>query len=140
MVELRENAYAKLSETLDEFTEDINEQKDAVSSSINVLNNYKNVIDTLGKKNLGLTSDTLKSIADVQLVAAKGNVDISKSSMESIKNTLDELFRSFEIVTEGTYVYVCDMKYDHSKWSAEAVQYFDLPGEYMYQAGDIRKL
>ena len=91
LVELRENAYAKLSETLDEFTEDINEQKDAVSSSINVLNNYKNVIDTLGKKNLGLTSDTLKSIADVQLVAAKGNVDISKSSMESIKNTLDEL-------------------------------------------------
>lgn len=91
LVELRENAYAKLSETLDEFTEDINEQKDAISSSINVLNNYKNIIDTLGKKNLGLTSDTLKSIADVQLVAAKGNVDISRSSMESIKNTLDEL-------------------------------------------------
>ena len=40
LVELRENAYAKLSETLDEFTEDINEQKDAISSSINVLNNY----------------------------------------------------------------------------------------------------
>ena len=91
LVELRENAYVKLSETLDEFTEDINEQKDAISSSINVLNNYKNVIDTLGKKNLGLTSDTLKSIADVQLVAAKGNVDISRNSMESIKNTLDEL-------------------------------------------------
>ena len=91
LVELRENAYAKLSETLDEFTEDINDQKDAIGSSINVLNNYKNVIDTLGKKNLGLTSDTLKSIADVQLVAAKGNVDISRSSMESIKNTLDEL-------------------------------------------------
>lgn len=91
LVEMRENAYAKLSETLDEFTEDINEQKDAISSSINVLNNYKNIIDTLGKKNLGLTSDTLKSIADVQLVAAKGNVDISRSSMESIKNTLDEL-------------------------------------------------
>lgn len=91
LIEMRENAYAKLSETLDEFTEDINEQKDAISSSINVLNNYKNIIDTLGKKNLGLTSDTLKSIADVQLVAAKGNVDISRSSMESIKNTLDEL-------------------------------------------------
>ena len=91
LIELRENAYAKLSETLDEFTKDIEEQKDAISSSINVLNNYKNIIDTLGKKNLGLTSDTLKSIADVQLIAAKGNVDISRSSMESIKNTLDEL-------------------------------------------------
>lgn len=53
------------------------------------------------------------------------------------KNTLDELFRAFEIVTEGTYVYVCDMKYDYSKWSAEAVQYFGLPDEYMYQAGGI---
>ena len=53
------------------------------------------------------------------------------------KNTLDELFRAFENVTEGTYVYLCDMKYDYSKWSAEAVQYFDLPGEYMYHAGDI---
>ena len=53
------------------------------------------------------------------------------------QNTLDELYRAFETVSEGSYVYLCDMKYDYSKWSAEAVQYFGLPGEYMYHAGDI---
>lgn len=53
------------------------------------------------------------------------------------KYILDKLYHAFEVVSEGSYVYLCDMKYDFSKWSAEAVQYFDLPGEYMYQAGDI---
>lgn len=53
------------------------------------------------------------------------------------KSTLDKLYHAFEVVSEGSYVYLCDMKYDFSKWSAEAVQYFDLPSEYMYQAGDI---
>ena len=44
------------------------------------------------------------------------------------QNTLDELYRAFETVSEGSYVYLCDMKYDYSKWSAEAIQYFGLPG------------
>ena len=50
---------------------------------------------------------------------------------------LDTLFKSFEIVSEGTYVYLCDMKYDFSRWSKNAVETFDLPSEYMYGAGDI---
>lgn len=53
------------------------------------------------------------------------------------KSVLDKLYRAFEIVSEGSYVYLCDMKYDYSRWSEEAVQYFGLPGEYMYRAGDI---
>lgn len=50
---------------------------------------------------------------------------------------LDMLFRSFEMVAEGTYVYLCDMKYDFSRWSKTAVDAFGLPAEYMYGAGDI---
>ncbi len=50
---------------------------------------------------------------------------------------LDTLFRSFEIVAEGTYVYLCDMKYDYSRWSKNAVDAYGLPSEYMYGAGDI---
>lgn len=53
------------------------------------------------------------------------------------KNIIDKLFHAFEVVAEGAYVYVCDLKYDYSRWSEEAVQYFSLPGEYMYSAGDI---
>ena len=50
---------------------------------------------------------------------------------------LDTLFRSFEIVAEGSYVYLCDMKYDYSRWSKNAVDTYGLPSEYMYGAGDI---
>ena len=50
---------------------------------------------------------------------------------------LDTLFKSFEVVSEGTYVYLCDMKYDLSRWSKSAVDAYGLPSEYMYGAGDI---
>ena len=50
---------------------------------------------------------------------------------------LDTLFRSFEVVSEGTYVYLCDMKYDFSRWSKNAVDTYGLPSEYMYGAGDL---
>lgn len=53
------------------------------------------------------------------------------------KFRLESLFHAFEIVSEGTYVYLCDMRYDISKWSKAAVDCFDLPSEYMYRAGDI---
>ena len=50
---------------------------------------------------------------------------------------LDALFEAFEIVSEGNYVYLCDMKYDYSRWSRSAVDTYGLPSEYMYGAGDI---
>ncbi|MBQ3701956.1 MAG: EAL domain-containing protein [Oscillospiraceae bacterium] len=50
---------------------------------------------------------------------------------------LDTLFRAFKLVSEGTYVFLCDMKYDFSRWSKNAVDTYGLPSEYMYGAGDI---
>lgn len=56
---------------------------------------------------------------------------------EDRKKALDALFEAFSIVAEGTYVYLCDMDYDYSRWSKTAVDSFGLPAEYMYGAGDI---
>ncbi len=53
------------------------------------------------------------------------------------KKHLDSLFEAFEVIAEGTYVYLCDMKFDYSRWSRSAVDTFGLPSEYMYGAGDI---
>ena len=50
---------------------------------------------------------------------------------------LDAFFKSFEVVSEGNYVFLCDMKFDFSRWSKSAVDTFGLPSEYMYGAGDI---
>lgn len=56
---------------------------------------------------------------------------------EDEKRKLDALFNAFEIASEGAYVYLCDMRYDLSRWSKAAVNSFGLPSEYMYGAGDI---
>ena len=56
---------------------------------------------------------------------------------ERRKRMLDSMFKAFATVSEGNYVYVCDMKFDYSRWSKTAVDTFGLPGEYMYRAGDI---
>lgn len=53
------------------------------------------------------------------------------------RTKLDALYKAFEVVSEGTYVYLCDMKYDFSRWSKNAVDTFGLPSEYMYGAGNL---
>ena len=56
---------------------------------------------------------------------------------EERRARLDALFKAFEVVSEGTYVFICDMKHDFSRWSKNAVDTYGLPHEYMYGAGDI---
>ncbi|MCR5328681.1 MAG: EAL domain-containing protein [Saccharofermentans sp.] len=67
--------------------------------------------------------------------------DIEDANIKCItddrRRLLDTLYKSYEVVSEGTYVYLCDMKYDFSKWSKNAVDTYGLPSEYMYGAGDI---
>ena len=53
------------------------------------------------------------------------------------KFRLDSLFDAFSLVAEGSYVFLCNIAADFSRWSARAVDMFDLPGEYMVNAGAI---
>lgn len=66
-----------------------------------------------------------------------GNNDVLDRMPERRIKKLDRLFEALSIVAEGTYVYICDMRYDVSRWSASAVITFGLPSEYMYAAGEI---
>ena len=53
------------------------------------------------------------------------------------KRVLDSMFEMNCIAADGMYIYICDMKYDFSRWSKAAVDSYGLPSEYMYGAGDI---
>ncbi|MBP5608111.1 MAG: EAL domain-containing protein [Lachnospiraceae bacterium] len=56
---------------------------------------------------------------------------------EEVKRKLDSLFDALSIVSEDTYVYLCDMRYDYSRWSKILVETFGMPSEYMYGAGTL---
>ena len=56
---------------------------------------------------------------------------------EDRRSMLDTLYRAFESVAEGSSVFLCDMKYDFSRWAKPAVERYGLPSEYMYGAGDL---
>ena len=75
-----------------------------------------------------------KLLQETNFLKEKANVRVIS---EERRIMLDRLYKVFEVVSDGTYVYVCDMKYDFSRWSKSAVDTFGLPSEYMYGAGDI---
>ena len=60
-----------------------------------------------------------------------------KKIPEEALKQLDSLFDALSVVAEDTYVFLCDMRYDYSRWSKELVAAFELPSEYMYNAGLI---
>ena len=75
-----------------------------------------------------------KLIQESHLLKERENI---RMISEARRIMLDTLYKAFEVVSEGTYVYLCDMKYDYSRWSKKAVDIYGLPSEYMYGAGDI---
>ena len=56
---------------------------------------------------------------------------------EERKRMLDSLFGAFYTVSGGGYVYLCDMRYDYSRWALSLVDDFGLKSEYMYHADKI---
>ncbi len=56
---------------------------------------------------------------------------------EAVRLRLDALFEALSVIAEGTYVFLCNMRYDYSRWSESAVTTFGLPSEYMFGAGGI---
>lgn len=55
--------------------------------------------------------------------------------MSNILN--NELYEAFAQASEIVYIYVCDMETDLSRWSKNAVEYFNLPGEYIQGAAEM---
>lgn len=49
----------------------------------------------------------------------------------------ERVFSAFSATSDTTYIYMCNLNTNVSRWSRTAVDYFGLPGEYMYDAGSI---
>ncbi len=52
-------------------------------------------------------------------------------------DTINRIFDTFAVTSRSRYVYVYDMEKNISRWSANAVDYFGLAGEYIYNASSV---
>ncbi len=52
-------------------------------------------------------------------------------------DTINRIFDTFAVTSRSRYVYVFDMEKNISRWSANAVDYFGLTGEYVYNAATV---
>ncbi len=80
--------------------------------------------------------NSLKEKAAIRAVYSEDQI-VKEPIPEKRRKKLNELFNAFAAVSDGTYIFFCDMKYDYSRWSRNAVDTFGLPSEYMYNAGEI---
>ena len=89
---------------------------------------------------------TLLKIADLRMYTDKsrereltGVANLRQAFADyASSNVLDnDLFNAFAGASNHVYIYICDMRTDMSRWSANAVAYFGMPSEYMEAAGDI---
>ena len=76
----------------------------------------------------------MKLLQESRSLKEKANIRIITDERRFL---LDGLYKSFEVVSDVAYIFLCDMKYDFSRWSKSAVDAYGLPSEYMYGAGDI---
>ncbi len=52
-------------------------------------------------------------------------------------DTINRIFDTFAVTSRSRYVYVFDMEKNIARWSANAVDYFGLTGEYIYNASSV---
>ena len=92
---------------------------------------FKRADENMYSNKMELKSGRAREAAETSGDAARVQIPAERKRM------LDGLFEMNCISAEGMYVYICDMRYDFSRWAKAAVDFYGLPSEYMYGAGKI---
>ncbi len=79
-----------------------------------------------------------KELKSIHLIDGFANMErIDAAIPDERRRLLDGLFGALYTIAGEGYVYICDMKYDFSRWSLSLVVDFNLESEYMYHADQI---
>ena len=96
LIELREEAYAKLGEAIDEFNDKIERQKDIVNDLDGVMRHYRNIIDIVGKDTLGISDEMLRQMSALSVTSAKAALQISRDELSKNQAILEEMYKRRE--------------------------------------------
>lgn len=75
-------------------------------------------------------------VASSDFKEINGNVQVPEAELDTSFLT-ERVFSAFSATSDTTYIYMCNLQTNVSRWSKTAVDYFGLPGEYMYDAANI---
>lgn len=135
------------------LTEEIRRKLDTVT--INANDTTLSVTMTFGIADCMEASslEQLQAIADRNLLRGKrsgkncvvlssdereitGEIHTTQQALDTSFLT-DRTFSAFSATSDTTYIYICNLSTNVSRWSRTAVDYFGLPSEFMYDAGNI---
>ena len=102
LIKLREESYAKISESIEEFNQKIERQISIIKDLDGVMGHYKNIIDIVGKDTLGISDEMLKQMDELSVTAAKSSLEISTDELNKNKAMLEEMYaREKELREKG---------------------------------------
>lgn len=92
----REEFFETISSGLDSWNEQFSEVTDEVAFFASVIDTYKNVIDLVGRKNLGVSADYMNKLSQSQVnnsiaatKAAKEQLEFNKQALQQLKEERD---------------------------------------------------
>ena len=145
VVVMRGQDYVEKDNLISLFSRKIEEnirigQGPIIASGLAVFNSEDKTVEDVFKRADGRMYQEKARLKEMRLLldsySMKEHASVKVIS-DDRRKLLDTLYQSYEVVSDGSYVYLCDMKYDFSRWSKSAVDAYELPSEYMYGAGDI---
>ena len=81
------------------FHDEISQINDDLDTQISIVDNYKNIVDLMGKEQLGLTDEDLSNIEKLNNQAVQTKVKNAKANMDLTRSTLETVRKNMETAT-----------------------------------------
>ena len=89
--EMRENAWAQVSEEFDEYVENMDNGIEKIEHLKSITESYKNIVDIVGKKFLGVSNDLMDKMHESTVKQSQDLLAANKAKMEALQASYDEL-------------------------------------------------
>lgn len=93
LLEIRQTVQDKLTETFEGWNEEIERGITKLEHYGSVLENYKNIIDIVGKDMLGISDETMSNLSKAQIANANNIIRATKAQLDANNSTLEKCVR-----------------------------------------------
>lgn len=84
LLELRESVYSKVLDSFEKFNEEMDRSIEKIDHLSALTDNYRNIIDIVGKKNLNISNALLESLGQADVEQRINRVDATKTKRDTI--------------------------------------------------------